>query len=405
MSDLPLRMAVGGIHWPPETFLQRTLLGLADAGTELTIIGPVDPAISGRHNLKWVWAPSWEGPQLVRMLALLRQWVSALARDAGLTRRFRGLATGAKGFDWALFNRLLPFVGRRWDLIYFPWNAGAIACLPVFDLGVPVVLSCRGAHVNVAPHNPDRADIESGLRETFRRAAAVHCVSEDILKGAMKFGLAKDRARVIRPAVDPDDFSPRTEKSGSGDGFHIATTGSLIWRKGVEYALVAFKRVIASGVDARFHFIGDGPERQRVTYTAADLGLADRVILHGKLPPARVRALLQRMDAFVLASLSEGISNAVLEAMACGLPVVTTDCGGMREAVEDGVDGFVVPVRDPAAMAARLTTLAGDPGLRARIGQAARGRVIAQFSLGDQVRQWRELIREVANSETRTALS
>lgn len=404
MSEPPVRMAVAGIHWPPETFLQRTLLGLADAGIELTIVGPVDPG-SGHANLKWVRAAAWEGSHVMRMLALLRQWASALTRDARQTKRFRAAASGADGFDWPLFNRLLPFAGRRWDLIYFPWNTGAIACLPVFDLGVPVVISCRGAHVNVAPHNPDRADIEFGLRETFRRAAAVHCVSEDILQGAMKFGLTRERARVIRPAVDPDDFSPRATSSGSGDGFHVATTGSLIWRKGAEYALIAFKRVLASGVDARFHFIGDGPERQRVTYTAADLGVADRVILHGKLPPEKVTALLQRMDAFVLASLSEGISNAVLEAMACGLPVVTTECGGMREAVENGVDGFVVPVRDPVAMADRLNTLAGDPELRTRIGQAARQRVIRQFSLGDQVRQWRELIRDVVHSETRAGVS
>lgn len=405
MSERPVRMAVAGIHWPPETFLQRMLLGLADSGVELTIIGPVDPAVSGRNDLKWVRAPAWEGAHFMRVIGLARQWAAALSRNARQTGRFHRAATGPAGFDWALFNRVLPFVGRRWDLIYFPWNTGAIACLPVFDLDVPVVISCRGAHVNVAPHNPDRADIESGLRETFRRAAAVHCVSEDILEGAMKFGLSRDRARVIRPAVDPEDFSPRENGAGSGDGFHVATTGSLIWRKGAEYALAAFKRLIDSGADARFHFIGDGPERQRVTYTAADMGVADRVILHGKLPAAKVRALLQRMDAFVLASLSEGISNAVLEAMACGLPVVTTDCGGMREAVEDGIDGFVVPVRDPASMADRLIALAADPELRTRVGRAARRRVIEQFSLADQVRQWRELIDGVVGAKARARAS
>ena len=117
----------------------------------------------------------------------------------------------------------------------------------------------------------------------------------------------------------------------------------------------------------RFEIIGDGPDRQRVLYTIHDLGLQECVRLLGKLAPDEVLHRLQQADAFLLSSLSEGISNAALEAMACGVPVVTTDCGGMREAVTDGEEGFVVPVRDAESMANALMKLAGDAGLRERM--------------------------------------
>ena len=149
--------------------------------------------------------------------------------------------------------------------------------------------------------------------------------------------------------------------------------------------LIALKLLVDAGVDAELHIIGEGPERQHITFTIHDLGLVDCVVLHGRQSPDEVRDQLRSADVFVLSSLSEGIANAVLEGMSCGLPVVTTDCGGMREAVTDGEEGFVIPVRDPQSMAAALEILAHDPDLRRRMGQAGRARVIKDFHMQDHV--------------------
>ena len=141
-----------------------------------------------------------------------------------------------------------------------------------------------------------------------------------------------------------------------------------------------------------YEIAGDGPksEVQRIRFAIEDLGLSDCVRLRGAVPPEAVLAALQRSDCLLLPSLTEGISNAVLEAMACGLPVVTTDCGGMQEAVTDGVDGMIVRTRDVTGMAAALERLASDLRLRRRLGEAARATVSKRFSL---VRQADEFLR------------
>jgi colanic acid/amylovoran biosynthesis glycosyltransferase len=392
----PFRLLVAGIHWPSETFLRRLIAGLADAGVAVTVASAKRPqGMAGRVH--WLATPSWEASapaRLARLAGLAARAGARGGRDlkvlAPSVRKVAGLAQRLRAW-----NQLLPYAGGHWDIIYFPWNSHAIGCLPVFDLGHPVVISCRGTQVSVAPHIPARQEIRTGLRETFRRAAAVHCVSQATLKDACQLGLDPAKATVIRPAVEPEFFRPSTTPRRNDGVFSVVTVGTLIWIKGHEWALQAIRRLADRGLNVRLDIIGDGPDRPRVLYTIADLNLQDRVQCLGSQAPEEVLRRIQQADAFLLSSLSEGISNAALEAMACGVPVVTTHCGGMSEAVTDGVEGFVVPLRDAEAMAAALLRLAGDSALRQRMGQAARARVEREFRLSRQIGQWLQLFSNV----------
>ena len=181
-----------------------------------------------------------------------------------------------------------------------------------------------------------------------------------------------------------------------GDPLRVVSIGSLSWVKNHESALIAIRHLCDAHLPVSFEILGGGPDRQWIEYTAADLDIADCVHLGGKATSDRCRDALRRAHVFLLSSVSEGISNAALEAMACGLPVVTTNCGGMREAVTDGVEGFVVPVRDLRTMAEALARLAGDEALRRRMGEAARRRILEGFSLNNQVRAFRDLYEALA---------
>lgn len=389
MLKRPIRLAIVGVRWPPETFIARKIAGLAAYGVDVTVFTSGVPSDGIGPEISVITLPS-----LRHKKAALKACLSLLVSKPRFTQRALQAVSLRESDSWNKLNsflRLLAFANRQFDIIHFEWNSAAIEFEPLFDLLDSIfVISCRGAQVQVAPHNPDRRKLADGLRRTFIRANAVHCVSEAILQEAAKYGLDRRKAHVIRPAVDVDFFQPRHARSSSGP-IQLVTTGSLIWRKGHEYALQAINLLKDRHIDVRFTIIGDGPERQRVLYTIQDLGLEKEVQLVGSVPPAHVRDLLQQADIFLLSSLSEDISNAVLEAMACGLPVVTTDCGGMREAVTDGIEGFTVPVRDPETMAAALAKLARDPELRSRMGRAARDRILKQFTLAQQTAAFIEL--------------
>lgn len=397
----PLHILIAGLSWPPETFLARLIRGLSAAGVHVTLALPHKPGKMWEKipNLDWFYAPPWRGSYAARLLRTGLALVGATRRSPYTAVHLSRQALGQYGAreGTVRLHRWLPLSGRTWDVVYFPWNGAAIENLPVFDVA-PVVISCRGAQINIVPHNPDRLTVRDGLRETFQRAAAVHCVSEAIMHEAEQYGLEQSKAHIIRPAVDPGFFdSIDDEPLRAADSFRLITTGSLIWRKGYEYLLSAVRLLVDRGVPVRLDVIGEGAERQRVAFTIDDLNLGGHVVLHGRVPPVQVRQYLQQADVFVLSSLSEGISNAVLEAMACGLPVVTTNCGGMAEAVTDSVEGFLVPVRDPLAMADALWTLWEQPALRPRMGHAGRARIVNEFTLEQQIAAFVGMFLEVAS--------
>jgi len=390
-----MSVLINGVNWPPETFITRLIDGLLNAGIHITIATTQRPdkAWLERDGFSWLYEPAWEGNHLLRLLRLGMAFVrTALMaqQDLRIFLHSANQETSRVAF-LRILQRLLPYAGRRWDVIYFPWNSGAVERLALFELSVPVVISCRGAQVNIAPYNPERIDFRKGLKTSFEKAAYVHCVSKNILDEAEKFGLAVEKAKIIHPAVDIHFFKPPALKTTSTKIFRIVSIGALIWRKGYEYALTALHRIKVEGIPVHYQIIGDGPDRQRILYTIHDLGLQDTVQLMGRQPPAAVRDLLQQADVFLHASLSEGIANVVLEAMACGLPVVVTDCGGMREAVSNGIEGFVTAVRDPQGLACALENLWRDPDLRQEMGQQARSRAVSEFSLDRQIIQFQKL--------------
>ncbi len=137
-------------------------------------------------------------------------------------------------------------------------------------------------------------------------------------------------------------------------------------------------------------------DRARLRFLARELGLERHVIWRGAVSQELVRESLRRSDVLLQASWAEGLPNSVLEAMACGVPVVATDCGGVREAVEHGVEGLVCPTRSPRALADALAALHADRALARRMGAAGRVRAEAEFALPEQVDRFQSLYRELA---------
>ena len=326
-----------------------------------------------------------------------------------LLRAVRRTSADARTTIRLLRSHLVIMLAKP-DVVHFEWEGVPLDFLPLFEAGgCPVVVSNHGG-IHVRPKIGERR-ITRAYPTIFARAAAVHCVSEAVREEAMRFGLDRAKARVIHTAVDVDFFSPVPGGVRSPEELRVIGVGRLFWQKGYDYALEAVASLHRAGVPVTYEILGGEPsaatgkasDRARLLYLIHELGLEGRVRLLGKVSQEVVRERLRASDVLLQASLYEGLPNAVLEAMACALPVVVTDCGGVREAVKHGVEGFVCPRRSPQALADALGSLR-DRALARRLGEAGRARVVADFTVERQLESFRRLYSELdAGSARRSA--
>lgn len=206
--------------------------------------------------------------------------------------------------------------------------------------------------------------------------STVICVSESERSAGLAARTCRaDRTVVIHNAVDVDGASPATPDGGMP--MRVVSVGRIAPPKDFLTLLRAVGRLERGTV--QLTLLGDGPERAAVEDEIATLNLAEVVALAGEVRDVRSR--LADADVFVLSSSSEGFPISVLEAMAAGLPVVASDVGGVSEAIEDGVTGHLFAAGDVGALAAKLAALAADAPGRRRLGETARARAAADFSL------------------------
>jgi glycosyltransferase involved in cell wall biosynthesis len=238
-------------------------------------------------------------------------------------------------------------------------------------------------------------------RNVCRLAHRVLTNAEAIRQRLIADGYPPGKIEVIRNGVDlvptdtqPADVTLRQDLGVPADAPLIAMVSRLnrargVDFKGVEYFLDAAALVASRRPDARFLVLGDGPSREEFECDARRRGLAGRVIFVGFRK--NVPRWLTEVTLSVLPSLSEGLSNAVLESMAAGVPIVATRVGGNPELVVDGVTGLLVPPRDAGALAAAMCLLLEQPALARRFGQAARQRALDHFSNDRMVQETERL--------------
>jgi L-malate glycosyltransferase len=184
----------------------------------------------------------------------------------------------------------------------------------------------------------------------------------------------------VRPLEDgPRRMALRSELSLEDGHVAVTTVARLEDQKGYEFLLQTAALLAPRWPAARFLWVGDGELRGEMARKIEQLGLGDRIRLLGTRTD--IADILAASDLFAFASISEGMPNAVLEAMAVGLPVVATDAGGTGELVVPGVTGWLVPTRDPAALVTAMDEALGDPKLRRAMGGGGRSRAEERFTV------------------------
>jgi teichuronic acid biosynthesis glycosyltransferase TuaC len=227
-------------------------------------------------------------------------------------------------------------------------------------LGLPVTVTLRGTEV---PQSRNPALVPK-LREVFRDADFVITVSDSLRQLACSLGLARERGQVVGNGVDADRFSPvprgeARRRLGLPDTARVlVTVGGLVERKGFHRVIACLPALLEQHPDLHYLVVGgpcpEGDMTQALKDQAVALGLGERVHFLGPVAPDDLKWPLSAADIFVLSTRNEGWANVILEAMACGLPVVASDVGGNREVVCKPDLGEIVPFDDQAALTAAL---------------------------------------------------
>ncbi len=265
---------------------------------------------------------------------------------------------------------------EKYDVIqaFFTVPCGLVAWKLHRECTVPYIVSLRGSDV---PGYSDRFSflypiVRVFARAIWRNAKAVISNSQGLKDLALESS-SQQAISIIPNGVDTKHFSPREEKkSQEGKGLRLTLGASRVTdRKGINYLIEALY-LLRDECAFSLTIIGEGNAKERLEQLVRERELQSHIDFVGRIPREETLRYYREADIFVLPSLNEGMSNAMLEALACGLPIVTTQTGGAQELVYEGVNGLLVKQRDAEDVARALRILANDADLRLRMGAASR---------------------------------
>jgi len=356
MNEKNFTVAIYSGNIPSTTFIENLIEGMAEAGLNILLFGKKTADVSYKGNVKVLASPQ---KMLPLAMFVARQGLRLFLRDKMKFREL--LKSGRSRFTSARYlfrdlGAMLPILNAQPDVFHVQWAKTVQVYPELFELlDGKIAVSLRGAHINYSPLN------DPGLAETYSKifpnVNAFHAVSEDIAREAEKYGADRKRITVIHSSVRDSLIDDETINMPETNKLEIISVGRFHWKKGYHYGLDAMRILKQKNVDFHYTIVAQGEMTEEIIFLLNEYELKDNVTI---IPGLKYDKLIENMKTshmLLLPSVEEGIANVVLEAMALGIPVITTDCGGMDEVVRDNENGFIVNVRDPSALAEKILEL------------------------------------------------
>lgn len=392
-----LKIAIYSGQIPSTTFIESLITAVSEHHNVL-LFGSQPKEISySNKNIKVYKIPhnNWLklAYNLWRTLQLLVQ------RPKALIALYKEVKTYKTAYHrWQNYSKLLPMVLNQPDILHIQWakNLQNLMVLKtVFN--IPLVLSLRGSQINYSPIVSKELSIS--YRKNFPKVDAFHAVSIAMGSEAEKYGAVTEKIKVIYsilPKMFLDAYQPLQSKKRST--IKILSVGRSHWIKGYTYAIEAMAELKNRGHTVHYQIVGIDKADEELLFLIAEFGLSQNVVLQPKMSQTELMAVMQTQDIMLLSSLEEGIANVVLEAMAMGLPVISTNCGGMSEVVIPGETGILVPVRDGKAIAQAVIDLQNMPIPQLQNqSKNAHELVKSNFNMKSNVGQFLELYQSISS--------
>ncbi len=395
------------------TFIVREVEALRRRGIAVsTVSGRRTPDEELLSQADWrafesTWAilpPRWSSVVAAHLTALVRH---PLAYGSTLRRALSMGRAGARGRLWQIF-----YFGEA-VLAWRHWRRLGVSHVHAHFPAVPADVALLASHFGrVACAGPgswsftvhgcyELSDVRwFAIADKIRSAAMVVCVSDFTRSQLMALVDASQwkKLHVVRCGVRPSVYAnlgdPPTGRP------RILCVARLVAGKGQEQLLEALAMLCGRGIDAELELVGDGPNRASLEELGAKLELRDRVVFTGSVAQDVIPRHYQAATAFCLPSFGEGVPTVLMEAMACGRPVVATAVGGVSELVRDGETGILVSPARPDRLADALQALLEDPTLRRRLGEAGRQEVLGRYDIDHNADQVAQLFKELLADRT-----
>lgn len=378
-----------------ETFILREMIWLEKQGIELTVFSlkpchekVVHPEADRFVKEGKVFYPTWSSAAVRCLVLSARHPVQTIRLLVDFLRTFHGsvdsflksLATLVLSADFIPILR-----AKQISHLHAPWGTyPSTAGLLLSRLGgVPFSLTLHAHDIFLEDH---------ALAIKFKEAHFARTISEynRQLLLARYPGIVPQKLHVVHCGLNPAEFHMTSKPA---EPPVLLSIGRLAEIKGLPDLIEACGILAADGVPFRCLIVGEGPLRARLERQIQESGLGERVRLMGALDENEVKAVLARASVFILPCVTtadgdqDGIPNSLMEAMAVGIPVVTTATSGIPELIEHQVTGLLVPQRDPQALAHAVTRLLTDSVLRANLTRNGRNKIHAEFHIGTATKE------------------
>ena len=277
-------------------------------------------------------------------------------------------------YDTIKVRRLIKEIKPDVLHVHYAVGYGLLGALSGFH---PFILSVWGSDILVAPKQSKIYKLTVEL--AIRRADVIHCDADHIIAPLIKLGAKPEKIKLIYFGVDTQKFMPIQEKEklrrelGIFDSPTVISSRNLEPIYDIETLINSIPMVLKEIPEAKFLIVGGGSQEAKLKEQVKSLGISQRVKFTGRIPNDELPEYLNSADIYVSTSLSDaGLASSTAEAMACGLPVIITDFGDNKKWVEDGTNGFLIPLRNPQVLASKVIQLIRNKEIRDKFGQINR---------------------------------
>lgn len=391
-----------------ETFILNQITGLLDLGHEVDIYSRNVPSKNAVHEDVKIYrlldrtvyldkVPKKKVFRAFKAIGLLAKNIHK--NPLKLLSSFNVFAYGKEALSLNLFHCVNSFLGKRYDIIqcHYGQNGNLGVVLKTMKIGTGLVTMFHGWDI--------RSGIKNGAgiyRTLFKSADCLLANSRYTWDHLISFG-ADGKKIIFHPVginIEKFDASAKSPKILDRNPIIILTIARLVEEKGLEYGIRAIRKLLIRKptLSLKYYIVGEGPLRAPLENLVSKLGLTNIVQFRGGMVQEKVIQISKESHLFLLPSVEEAFGVALLEAQAMGIPVVATTVGGVSQAIDDGQSGFLVPPRDPKAIAERLNYLIEHPDIWHAMGKAGRQYVEAHYDIKALNRRLSEIYDKLLNS-------